>query len=109
MYEVKTLPRWYNKNETVHSLLYCRAQKQTLCLLNNYVVSKQKCIDYVEKMTLNDHFFDSFFLKKSPSFKILMSGWAGIGCQATSYSKLYVTFILQWIAFIFGRVEKEDQ
>ena len=24
-------------------------------------------------------------------------------------SKLYVSFILQWIAFIFGRDEKEDQ
>ena len=25
------------------------------------------------------------------------------------FSKLYVTVILQWIAFIFGRYEKEDQ
>ena len=25
------------------------------------------------------------------------------------YSKLHVTFILQWIAFIFGRDEEEDQ
>ena len=25
------------------------------------------------------------------------------------FSKLYVTFILQWIAFIFGRDEEEDQ
>ena len=25
------------------------------------------------------------------------------------FSKLYVTFILQWIAFIFGRDKKEDQ
>ena len=24
------------------------------------------------------------------------------------FSKLYVTFILQWIAFIFGRDEEED-
>ena len=25
------------------------------------------------------------------------------------FSKLYVTFILQWIAFIFGRDKEEDQ
>ena len=25
------------------------------------------------------------------------------------FSKLYVTFILHWIAFIFGRGEEEDQ
>ena len=25
------------------------------------------------------------------------------------FSKLYVTFILHWIAFIFGRDEEEDQ
>ena len=25
------------------------------------------------------------------------------------FSKLYVTFILQWIAFVFGRDEEEDQ
>ena len=25
------------------------------------------------------------------------------------FSKLYVTFILNWIAFIFGRDEEEDQ
>ena len=25
------------------------------------------------------------------------------------FSKMYVSFILQWIAFIFGRDEKEDQ
>ena len=25
------------------------------------------------------------------------------------FSTLYVTFILQWIAFIFGRDEEEDQ
>ena len=25
------------------------------------------------------------------------------------FSKLYVTFILQWTAFIFGRDEEEDQ
>ena len=27
----------------------------------------------------------------------------------TFFSKLYVTFILKWIAFIFGRDEEEDQ
>ena len=25
------------------------------------------------------------------------------------FSKLYVTFVLQWIAFIFGRDKEEDQ
>ena len=52
-----------------------------------------------------------------------MSGWTGVGLagrhRASSevyllvklFSKLYmyVTFILQWIAFIFGRDEVEDQ
>ena len=28
---------------------------------------------------------------------------------ANLFSKLYVTFILQWIAFIFSRDEEEDQ
>ena len=62
------------------------------------------------------------FLKNNLSFKIATSGWASgrcraVGCQASSevyllvnrFSKLYVTFILQWIAFIFGRDEEEDQ
>ena len=25
------------------------------------------------------------------------------------FSKLYIAFVLQWIAFIFGRDEEEDQ
>ena len=41
----------------------------------------------------------------------------GVGHRALSqvyllvnlFSKLYVTFILQWIAFIFGRDEEKDQ
>ena len=45
-----------------------------------------------------------------------MSGWA-LGGRASSrlnllvnhFSKLYVTFILQWIAFIRGKDEEEDQ
>ena len=56
------------------------------------------------------------FFKKNLSFKIEMSRRVG-GCRASSevyllvnlFSKLYVTFILQWIAFIFGRDEEEDQ
>ena len=59
-------------------------------------------------------FLDGFL--KNLSFKIAMSGRAG-GHLASSevyllvnlFSKLYVTFILQWIAFIFGRDEEEDQ
>ena len=66
-----------------------------------------------------DHIFGLFL--KNMSFKIVMFGWAGVGQasggQASSevyllvnlFSKLYVTFILQWIAFIFGRDEKENQ
>ena len=62
----------------------------------------------------NSHFLDRFL--KTPSFKIATSGWAG-GHQTSSkvyllvnlFSKLYVTFILQWIVFIFGRDEQEDQ
>ena len=57
---------------------------------------------------------------KNPSFKIAMSGQAGIGwvghwmssqvnLLVNLFSKLYVTFILQWIAFIIGRDEEEDQ
>ena len=62
------------------------------------------------------HFFGWVLKKKNLSFKIVMSGRAG-GRQASSqvyllvnlFSKFYVTFILQQIAFIFGRDEEEDQ
>ena len=30
-------------------------------------------------------------------------------CLVNRFSKLYVSFILQWIAFIFGKDEEEDQ
>ena len=57
-----------------------------------------------------------FFFSKNLSFKIAMSGWAGVRHLVLSqvnllvnlFSKLYVTFIFQWIAFIFGRDEEED-
>ena len=68
-------------------------------------------------------FWDRFL--KNPSFKIAMSGWEGgrvgghragghrvsseVYLLVNFYSKLYVTFILQWIAFMFGRDEEEDQ
>ena len=63
-------------------------------------------------------FLDGFF--KKSSCKIAMSGQVGIGWLALGFStqvnllvnfftKLYVTFILQWIAFIFGRDEEENQ
>ena len=66
-------------------------------------------------MLSSDNFCCCFldgFLKKNPSFKMAM-----LGRQASSkvsllvklFLKLYVTFILQWIAFIFGRDEEEDQ
>ena len=60
-------------------------------------------------MTILWSFLDALF-KKNPSFKIVMSGPASRG-QASSQVNLllYVTFILQWIDFIFGRDEKEDQ
>ena len=51
----------------------------------------------------------------NPSFKIVMSGRAGGRASAEVYllvnlfSKLCVTFILQWILFMFGRDEEEDQ
>ena len=57
--------------------------------------------------------------KKNLFFRIVMSwqvcGQAGVGRRLRFtfwlifFSKLYVTFILQWIAFIFGRGEEEDQ
>ena len=55
---------------------------------------------------------------KNLSFKIAMSRWAGVRRVGESskvcllvnlFSKFYVTFILRWIAFIFGRDEEEDQ
>ena len=59
-------------------------------------------------------FLDVFL--KNPSFKIAMSGRAGVGQVSPEvylfvnlFSKLYVIFILRWIAFIFGRGEEEDQ
>ena len=59
-------------------------------------------------------FLFCFFL--NPSFKIAMSGRVG-GHRASSevyllvnlFSKLYITFILQRIAFILGRDKEEDQ
>ena len=30
--------------------------KEYLCNINNFVLSKQKCIDYIVKMTINVHF-----------------------------------------------------
>ena len=64
--------------------------------------------------------FGRVFKKKNPSFKIAMygraDGWAGrrrassqVYLLVNLFSKLYVIFILQWIAFIFGRDEEEDQ
>ena len=46
-----------------------------------------------------------------------MSGREDVGRRASSevyllvnlFSKLYVTFILRWIAFVFGWDEEEDQ
>ena len=36
-----------------------------------------------------------------------MFGWASL--QVNLFSKLIVSFILQWITFIFGRDEEENQ
>ena len=70
---------------------------------------------------LCDMVYDKCPKKKNLSFKIAMSGRAGwgsgCGLRASSqvyllvkrFSKLYVTFILQRIAFIFGRDEEDDQ
>ena len=45
------------------------------------------------------------------SFKIAMSRQvlSQVNLLVNLFSKLYVTFILQWIAFIFDRNEEEDQ
>ena len=53
-------------------------------------------------------FLDGF--SKNQSFKIVMSGRASsqVHFWLTFFSKLYVTVILQWIAFIFSRDEEED-
>ena len=68
--------------------------------------------DFTWKVILLGIFEESFLdgFLKNLSFKIAMSGWAG-GCRVSSkvylfvnhFSELYVSFILQWIAFIFGR------
>ena len=42
------------KHTTTTLYHYCWDPKQDLCKLNNCVVTKQKCIDYIEKMTIND-------------------------------------------------------
>ena len=50
----------------------------------------------------NVFIFLSFFYGKNPSFKIVITGQAGIGCRPrftfwlTFFSEWYVTFILQW-------------
>ena len=36
-------------------------------------------------------------------------GWAGGSRPRLTYFHSYVTFIIQWIAFIFGRDEEKDQ
>ena len=72
-----------------------------------------------ESLKISHRFFFqvwTFFFFKNPSFKIALSGRVG-GHRASSqvyllvnlFSKLYVTFILQQIAFIFGRDEEEEQ
>ena len=57
-----------------------------------------------------DFFFFGMVFKTV--LKIAMFGrWASseVYLLVNFFSKLYVTFILQWIAFIFGRDEVEDQ
>ena len=34
---------------------------------------------------------------------------AGVGRRLTFLSMLYITFILQWITFMFGKDEEDDQ
>ena len=62
--------------------------------------------------------FFFFFFSKDPSFKIAMFGQSGerVGGRRPRltfwlnfFSKLHVTFILQWVDFIFGRDKEEDQ
>ena len=60
----------------------------------------------------NDHFMVIFgcAFQKNLSFKIVMSGLASRARASSQVNLLlYVTFILQWIDFIFGRDEEEDQ
>ena len=65
-------------------------------------------------------YLDSFFVfvfSKYSSFKVAGSGQVGVGRAGSSQVNLlvnlffqsYVIFILQWIAFIFGRGEEKDQ
>ena len=47
---------------------------------------------------------NSFFLHY-----VLISPTSKVYLLVNLFSKLYITFIIQWIAFIFGRDEEEDQ
>ena len=59
-------------------------------------------MSYTKEITLIFFFFFFFVMYLSP----LKSQ---VYLLVTLFSKLYVTFILQWIVFIFGRDEEEDQ
>ena len=68
------------------------------------------CLYNVEP--LKPHFWMVFvflFFSKNPPFKIAMSRQAVGRHPRLTFFRSYVTFILQWIAFIFGRDEEEDQ
>ena len=66
---------------------------------------------------LHGQFLDGFLKKSFLWNSDIRAGGRQAGGRASSqinllvnlFSKLYVTFILQWIAFIFGRDEEEDQ
>ena len=55
------------------------------------------------------YFLDGFFFLKNLSFEIGCRASSQVNLLVNLFSKLYGTFILQRIAFIFGRDEEEDQ
>ena len=76
----------------------------------------------MDKYKKEDFFLFGTFFFKNLSFKIAGTGQAGrrqagghripmsseVYFLVNLFSNLYVTFILQWIAFIFGRDEEEN-
>ena len=61
---------------------------------------------YFDKFDKKEWFLIRPVFQNICSFKTAMSQ---VNLLVNLFSKLYVTFIFQWIAFIFGRDEEEDQ
>ena len=65
--------------------------------------------DFTFKFILT--FMSAFFLETVLFFFVMYLSplTSQVYLLISLFSKFYITFILQWIAFIFGRHEEEDQ